>query len=151
MDLSPEREAYFPRLPRGKYRVTSEATATYNCIAHAAGRDDAWWWPEQSEGVYWPEDVPKIETLECFIEAFAREGYTPCEGHGLDPGSEKIAFYADLDGTPTHAARQLPHGAWTSKLGEWEDIEHASLDALEADAGNELGYGQVVCIMKRPV
>ena len=48
-------------------------------------------------------------------------------------------------GVPLHAARHVPSGRWTSKLGELEDIEHA-LDGLE---GTE--YCSVVQIMKRPL
>jgi hypothetical protein len=50
----------------------------------------------------------------------------------------------DAQGSPTHAARQLDNGRWTSKLGELEDIEH-SLRDLEGAA-----YGTVVQVMKRP-
>jgi len=45
---------------------------------------------------------------------------------------------------PTHAARQLENGRWTSKLGELEDIEH-DLHHLASGA-----YGAVVQILKRP-
>jgi hypothetical protein len=44
-------------------------------------------------------------------------------------GREKVALYA-VDAVPTHAARQLPNGWWTSKLGPNVDIEHADLSAL---------------------
>ncbi len=47
------------------------------------------------------------------------------------------------DGVPTHAARQMTNGRWTSKLGAWEIIEH-DFDALE---GAE--YGQIVEILRR--
>jgi hypothetical protein len=43
--LSPEKEAVFPNLRQEDYHVTSEADPNYNCIAHAAGRSDAPWWP----------------------------------------------------------------------------------------------------------
>jgi hypothetical protein len=56
-----------------------------------------------------------------------------------------IALFADKNDFPLHAARQLPSGRWTSKLGELEDIEHGLRD-LEGDA-----YGTVVLIMKRPI
>ncbi len=65
---------------------------------------------------------------------------------------EKIAIYVDTDGVPTHAARQLPDGSWTSKLGDWEDIQHQTLEALETGndkAHQELGYGKVAKIMRR--
>jgi hypothetical protein len=38
----------------------------------------------------------------------------------------------------------LPTGKWTSKLGDWDDIEHDTLEALEAAF-----YGRVAQIMKR--
>jgi hypothetical protein len=46
--------------------------------------------------------------------------------------------------SPLYAARQLPNGRWTSKLGEWEDIEHALHDLTG------MVYGSVVLVMKRP-
>jgi hypothetical protein len=54
-------------------------------------------------------------------------------------------LYATADGVPTHAARHLPDGQWTSKLGRWEDIEHR-LPHLEGETD-----GAVVKIMKRPM
>jgi len=55
---------------------------------------------------------------------------------------EKVAIYA-LDGEPTHAARQLSDGTWTSKLGKDIDITH-TLRALEGST-----YGQVAAYLKR--
>ena len=69
-------------------------------------------------------------------------GYEPCERGDLEPGFEKVAIFADDEG-PTHAARQLDNGRWTSKLGSMEDIEHA----LEGLAGSE--YGRVVRYLRR--
>jgi hypothetical protein len=62
----------------------------------------------------------------------------------VEPGYEKVALYA-LAGLPKHAARQLPGGRWTSKLGPLEDVEHA----LEGLIGT--WYGNVVQILKRPL
>jgi len=44
-----------------------------------------------------------------------------------------------------HVAAQLPGGRWTSKLGDWEDIEHVSLDVLRGPI-----YGTHYILMKRP-
>ena len=46
----------------------------------------------------------------------------------------------------THAARQLPGGKWTSKLGKAEDIEHDTADVVAGGI-----YGEVVELMKRPI
>ena len=61
---------------------------------------------------------------------------------------QKIALYAkivDQVEEVTHAARQLPCGKWTSKLGDSEDIVHPKLDILEGPA-----YGGVICFLSRP-
>jgi hypothetical protein len=67
----------------------------------------------------------------------------------LEVGTEKVAIYVDADGIPTHAARQLADGTWTSKLGEWEDIRHKTLKAMEDGDGLGLGYGRVAVILRR--
>jgi hypothetical protein len=136
--------ALFPRLRRDSFRVTSEPGSVYNCIAWSAGVTDDWWWPLQDpEESYGPEGVARVRTLEAFREAFARLGFSSCEDEQRESGWEKIALFAHAIGTPTHAARQLPSGRWTSKLGKAEDIEHALRD-LEGDL-----YGAVVLMMKR--
>ncbi|HEV3083903.1 MAG TPA: hypothetical protein VGY66_29240 [Gemmataceae bacterium] len=68
-----------------------------------------------------------------------------CAGPELESGFEKIAVYALASGAPTHAARQLPSGAWLSKLGDLQDIEHQTLEALE---GRD--YGKAVRFLRRP-
>ena len=77
-------------------------------------------------------------------------GFEPCENGDHEEGFEKIALYVNKAGKVTHAARQLDSGKWTSKLGNLEDIEHASLRSLE-DAGTNLtDYGSVAGFLKRP-
>jgi hypothetical protein len=109
--------------------------------------DDAWWQPapEPTKKTYWPPGVSEEWTLDSLTTAFATLGYLPCDNPTLESGFEKIALYADATGEPTHAARQLPSGAWTSKLGDLEQIEHSRLEALE---GQE--YGKAVRFLKRP-
>src|SRR6266566_3667632 len=57
-----------------------------------------------------------------------------CVAWAAGPGEVRrkwwLAVYADETDTPTHMARQLPTGYWTSKLGELEDIQHVGLDQL---------------------
>jgi hypothetical protein len=65
-----------------------------------------------------------------------------CGDADLEDGYEKVALYA-LRGIPTHAARQLPSGAWTSKLGALEDVQHP-LDGLQVE-----DYGAPVRYLKR--
>jgi hypothetical protein len=138
-------ERLFPRLQGAAYRITSSARDTYNCIVWAAGDTNRWWWPGDAAQTYWPVGIPRLETLMAFCDAFATLGYTTCEQADLEAGFEKIALFADADGIPTHAARQLSDGRWTSKLGILEDIEHALEDLTGA------AYGSVVQILKRPL
>jgi hypothetical protein len=133
----------FPNLTPENHRVTSDRTTDYNCIAWAAGNDSEWWWPAEFQEVYWPEGVPRIEDLASFVAAFATLDYAPCEGDGLEAGVEKVVIYA-IDGVPSHAARQLPDGWWTSKLGHSFDVAH-TLDAIGNGA-----YGEAVIFLGRP-
>jgi hypothetical protein len=139
-------ERVFPGLGAAPYRVTSPRTIQYNCIAWAAGDVSNWWWPTNAAGDvqrFWPAGVPREETLAAFVAAFTTLNFASCDSVDLELGFEKIAFFADARGVPTHAARQLPTGVWTSKLGEAEDIEH-ELRALEGEV-----YGRVALILKR--
>ncbi|HZO88142.1 MAG TPA: hypothetical protein VFB38_07355 [Chthonomonadaceae bacterium] len=60
-------ESTFPSLATSGYDITSPAAEDYNCIAWAAGETDRWWWPDPFSIGYWPEGVPRAETLEAFI------------------------------------------------------------------------------------
>jgi hypothetical protein len=139
-------ERLFPRLIGTPYRITSPATDVYNCLAWAARVTNGWWWPVGDPGtVHWPPGVARQETLEALRDAFATLGYAPCDTEEPEAGFEKVALFADAQGLPTHAARQLFAGCWTSKLGRGEDIEHDPR-ALEGEA-----YGTVALVVKRPL
>jgi hypothetical protein len=141
-----ELEAMFPRLRTAHYRITSPPCRDYNCIAWAAGEVSAWWWPRADPGSdvgHWPAGVPEEETLAAFESAYATLGYVRCASEGHEPGYEKVALFASPERVPTHAARQLPEGRWTSKLGRREDIEHDLRD-IEGEV-----YGAVVLVLGR--
>lgn len=121
---SDELESRFPDLVRSSYAITSPRSARYNCVAWAAQSDRAWWWPDPMELGYWPGGTPREETLEAFRLVFNTLGFVDCESPDFEPGLEKIAIYTTADGRPTHAARQLSDGSWTSKLGRLHDITH---------------------------
>jgi hypothetical protein len=130
----------FPRLTADNHRVTSPASSDYNCIAWSAGDTERWWEP----GVYWP--VPATHYGLGVLElAFRSLGYEPCPDGAVEPGFEKVALYA-AGQFYTHAARQLPSGKWTSKLGRIEDIEHDSPEDLAGGV-----YGDVAIFMRRPI
>ncbi len=176
----PLLEADFPKLAAAGYEKTSEETGfppepgAYNCIAWAAGDTRWWWWPDPNS--YWPPWTKlRDETVGCFVRTFRWLGYRPCQSSRRQFGFEKVALYAihrsampktlpsDWSGTndwiPTHMARQLPNGAWTSKCGPGEDITHFTLDALERYGyfGFHLGiypiyaYGCPAVVLRRPI
>jgi hypothetical protein len=128
-------EVKLPQLSGGKgYSVTSPADKRYNCFAWAAGDTSRVWWPvPHMGGTYWPPEAPRGLTLESFVSTFGLLGYEECRSSEFEQGYEKVALYADATGKPTHAARQLPSGAWTSKLGGHVDIEHKATDGVEGD------------------
>jgi hypothetical protein len=132
-----------PNLTADNYRITSPLSWEYNCIAWAVGLTDSWWWPVP--GRFWPADVPRDETLEAVIAAFATRTFSSCSSSTLEAGLEKIAIYAK-ENVPTHAARQLSNGWWTSKLGPSFDIEHANLAALAGGV-----YGGPVAFLCRVI
>ena len=137
-------ERLFPRLRSDTYKITSPAQVDYNCIAWAAGDDSRWWEPDSFGQYYWPEGVPREYTVEVYTEVFQKLGFEVCQDATFEVGVEKVAIFA-LDGSPTHAARQLVDGTWTSKLGQLEDIEHRDLDQV-----GEGDYGEPVLFLKRP-
>jgi len=137
-------ETAFPNLRHTSYEIASSPARTYNCIAWAAGDVGRWWWPTQMAPYYWPVGVPREVRLESFVRAFQTLGYEVYATGELEPEFEKVALYA-RNGVPTHAARQLESGVWTSKLGTAHDIQHAVLAAVEGSQ-----YGSVAQIMRRP-
>jgi len=137
-------EQIFPGLANGDYRFTSPADPDYNCVAWALQDTRNWWWPGPDlEREYWPEGVVREPTLAAFRAMFESHGYAAGCDDGIEAGFEKIAVFADTQGKPRHAARQLSNGRWTSKLGNGPDIEHGLRD-LEG-----VRYGSVVLLMKR--
>lgn len=135
----------FPGLDAANSRLTSPVDEGYNCIAWAAEDTERWWWPDPQEQNHWPASAQRAETLEAFVQAYSALGYVQRTDSSVEPGKQKVAIFVNDRGTPTHAARQLPHGWWTSKLGQGIDIEH-ELPALEGAA-----YGRVAVVLARYV
>jgi hypothetical protein len=129
-----------PRLSESNHRECSPATPAYNCIAWAAGENARWWEP----GRYWPIAADKLDfSPRTLVLAFQSIGFEVCPDGAVESGFEKIALYA-RGGEYTHAARQVPTGMWTSKLGAYLDIEHDAPD----DVGGGV-YGEVFAFMRR--
>jgi hypothetical protein len=140
--------AVFPALNASGFTQTSPRDTRYNCISWAIGPRESRsvWWPVPPLDGKWPAGVTRNDSIASFEAAFATEGYQSCSDGTLESGYEKIALYA-FNGHIKHAARQLPSGQWTSKLGKEADITH-DIDAL--NGSNAYGYGSVVSFMRRP-
>ncbi len=132
----------FPHSLAEPFNQTSPEDENYNCIAWAYGDSQNWYWPTNKG--YLPSGIPRIRTLQAFIELFESIRYKECGMNGdHEDGYEKIAIYCNAQGLPTHAARQLKDGLWTSKLGNFLDVSH-SIQAMSN--GN---YGDIAIYMKR--
>ena len=133
----------FPRLHQSGFVETSPADRTYNCIAFAAGRSDAWWEPVAAPGYYWPPSVQSDESVDALTRLFETLGYEQCMDGRYEPGYDRVAIYAN--GTEySHAALQVREEWWVSKLGKSIDIQH-KLGALEGGI-----YGHVARFLRRP-
>lgn len=141
VDVTKKLRRLFPQLFGNDYRTVSPRTRRYNCLAWALGDTTAWW--DAGPGGVWPSGVPDDGSVNAAIRFFEHFGYAPVASADLEPGVLKIAVFGDDQGY-THAAKQLPDGRWSSKLGKLQDIEHRTLDNL---CGKE--YGTVVQVMAK--
>jgi hypothetical protein len=141
-----ELEAAFPNLAADGYEISSPESRSYNCIAWAAGDMSRKWdcTGIPLVGYYWPQKALVGEGIEALVSAFETQGYRMSESTALEPGLEKVALYADEQSMWTHAARQLPDGRWSSKLGDAEDIAHSTPHGVAGSI-----YGQVRHVLQR--
>lgn len=92
--------------------------------------------------------MPIAFVVDSFIALYASYSYQLCASSELVPGFAKIAkiaIFVNPSGIPNHATRQQEDGTWSCKLGDWEDIEHVTIEALEGDF-----YGRVDAILRKP-
>lgn len=131
--------------------ITSSKTPIYNCIAWAADEIHQWWEYGAKTllgaPTFWPPGYPPGDTwpevANLFI-AFLR--YAPTSSRRPRAAYDRVAIYGLDDKTFTHIARQLKSGRWSSKLGEFHDLEHTLTD-LEGTGST--GYGLVRTILER--
>ena len=138
-------EPPFPRLTPDNHEMKSPADGRYNCVAWAVAPGDMrCWWPTTYGGYYWPPGFSRVLSVDNFRQVFEALGYQAVDGGALEAGFERIAIYGHAAGEPSHVARQLPNGNWTSKLGRREDIIHQGVGDLEGEH-----YGSVVLFLRR--
>ena len=134
-------ELHFPNLKhKENFEYTSVYTDDYNCVAWANEIIDEWiqFPPYNSNNSY--ED-----SVLSYIEYFTQFGYEITKNFNLEIGITKIALYTNEINEFRHVARQLPTGLWASKIGDWEDIEHTTLEAL---AGGAYGFPKIYMYKK---
>lgn len=145
--IHPDKEDRFDNLVSIGYRRTSDEDEFYNCVAWALGDTSQRWDPIKGSGDHWPQNMPCLCDIPTFMSLFQSQGgYVKCDDWKHEEGIEKIVLFEELQhGLFSHVTRELRDGKWTSKLGDWEDIEHNSPEAL---TGKE--YGKISAVMKRP-
>jgi hypothetical protein len=120
----------FPNATSETLIETSPATNDYNCIAWTLGKTNAWY--DSTPGYTWPwshRDRMFASAITSIVELYRREGFLECQSLELEPGFEKVAIYS-TEGRFKHAALQLVNGEWTSKMGPFEDVQHATAETL---------------------
>ena len=132
----------FPNSQAEPFEITSRETGDYNCIGWAVGDSTKFYWPGPSEFFFWPNEIPRNESLETF-QLFFNSLVTK----SVPTASWKRAFkksrFLKKNGLPTHAARQLADGFWTSKLDVLEDVKH-SLGAISGGF-----YGEIALFLRK--
>jgi hypothetical protein len=121
---------------KGNYTKTSDETILYNCVAYVLGEYDKIYSSYEEEGI-WIDGLEKTHTPKNYADFFKKiKGFEICKNADFDDKYEKIAIYG-LEDEFLHVAIQLQNGKWSSKIGEYEDIEHNSLKAV---GGGRYGY-----------
>jgi len=133
----------FPNLTDDNHSITSPDTDEYNCVAWAYEVSNRKMWPGHQD-YYWPSGVAGKDELGTVLQLYLDKGYEKCQSGEREVGYKKVAIYVKQD-RPKHVALQLDSGHWTSKLGDYEDIEHDTLEGLEGES-----YGRAVLFLRKP-
>lgn len=139
---------HYRLLNPGNFRLTSQLSEAYNCLAWAVEIDCKNFWPELEDNepdweVEWPEGLPNEETVEAFVAFFQLFGYELCDGPEFEDEVVKIAIFVDYNGIPTHACRQVPDNkAWASKMG-WDGVDIELDDLRCIEGARPLGTAKV--------
>jgi hypothetical protein len=149
-----EIKGLFPNLNATRDTITSEINPNYNCIAWTLGETQTWWepWgglilPSAFPPYQWPDNLPHDRTVDTYIDFYRAHGFEVCDSEQRENGYQKIVLYEN-NGEVQHAARQLPDGLWTSKLGEQEDIQHRLRDI---EGSGEYRFGTASVFLKRKI
>ena len=127
---------------------------TYNCVAFALGEENS-----IADMLIFSKTIDLaacglsnknlVHTVEAYESVFTHfYKFERCDSATYEAGYTKIALYEGYDEDDElnflHVAILLDNGKWKSKMGNYEDIEHETLEVL---AGKQ--YGNPKIIMKR--
>lgn len=142
----------FPDLAKdANFKILSDCTDTYNCIAWAMGYDDRWVDVYAAPGHWWPSGVVKNLTLNALIAAFEAEGFTLSDNCMPEAGYSKVVLYKKATSEEwTHAARIITADIEYSKFGSAWDGQHSHNVLYNTSSGQEhQSYGVAYAYMKR--
>lgn len=144
----------FPDLANDvNFKILSDCTPVYNCIAWAMGYTDRWVSTETEAGpwIWWPPKAVKAHTPDALIDAFKVVGFELCEDCMPEEGYSKVVLYKKADAEEwTHASRIVASGIEHSKFGSSWDGEHSHDVLCKTTSGQEsLSYGIAYAYMKR--
>lgn len=142
----------FPDLANdNNFKILSECTPVYNCIAWAMGYNDRWVSPFLYPGYWWPDGVVRSMAPEALIQAFQVEGFEMSDDILLEDGYSKVVLYKNLAGDQwTHAARIVTDDTEYSKFGQSFDGQHSHEVLCRTSAGcSDQSYGTAFAYMKR--
>lgn len=142
----------FPDLANDvNFKILSECTDEYNCIAWAMGYTDRWVDPYIGAGHWWPMGVARNDKPETLIAAFKAEGFEMSEDIYPEEGYSKVVLYKKMGAEEwTHAARIVTIDIEYSKFGRAWDGLHSHDVLSRTGIGNEnQSYGIAYAYMKR--
>ena len=136
---------WWPKLKTTNFHFTSEQSIFYNCFSWAIGEINFWIDMSYFQIRYNLDPSNLDHSAKGYADCLTKYyGFEICSDGKLEEGMEKVVLYENHNKDWTHIARQLSNGYWTSKMGDFEDIEHYNVEALSGGL-----YGMPVIYMRR--
>jgi hypothetical protein len=122
------------------FKILSEETPVYNCIAWAMGYTDRWVEPNDDfPGVWWPFGAEHGMSPGDLITAFEAEGFVQTDDILFEPDCDKVVLYHS-HGEWTHAARIVSENVEHSKFGMSWDGTHSHNVFAKTPYGTPFAY-----------
>lgn len=124
------------------FKILSEQSHIYSCIAWAMGYTDRWVDIFDIPGHWWPSGVDRVATPDALIAAFMAVGFVKASDDKPEENYRKVILYMNFETNEwTHASLVVTAQIEHSKFGETWDGHHSH---------NTLSYyGEPYAYMKR--